>query len=100
MPTAPPQAPAPSRNPDLVVPPGPNGAPVWGSKNITTVEEAIDTVASVEFKNNPDYAYRGSPRSDGNFDVYVRSLSLEKQGGTGTVGHYKVEPDGNFVLVK
>ncbi|MDO4919155.1 MAG: hypothetical protein Q4A22_06425 [Kocuria sp.] len=67
--------------------------------NITTPDEAIALVSRVEFKNNPDFTYAGFPNQDGSFEVVVRSRSLQKGGGSGTVGRYRVTRDGNFTLI-
>ncbi len=61
---------------------------------ITTPEQAIDVMME-HFDYNPDFIYDASLNEYGNFDVRIRSLSIIEDGGSGTVGIWEVQPDGN-----
>lgn len=63
--------------------------------NISTPEQAIEVIQRAD-NYNPDLTYVASPNEYGTFDVSVRSLSLQAQGGSGAVEVYEVRPDGNF----
>ena len=65
--------------------------------NVATPEQAIE-VLEVALDHNPDLTYVAHLNEYGTFDVTVKSISLASGGGTGTVGTYEVNQDGNYVL--
>lgn len=64
--------------------------------SITTPEQAVE-VLEAALDHNPDLTYVASLNEYGTFDVTVKSISLAAGGGTGTVGTYEVNQDGNYV---
>ncbi|MCC3295630.1 hypothetical protein LJ756_13485 [Arthrobacter sp. zg-Y411] len=62
-----------------------------------TADTAQQIVAD-SLQNSPDLVYDVFEEPDGSFEVKVRSKSLAEQGGSGTVGRYKVSPTGALSL--
>ena len=98
-PPAPDAAPAPTSEPELEAPARENGNPnsfmsFEPQELITTSEQAIDVMME-HFDYNPDFIYNAIPNEHGNFDVTIRSLAIIEDGGSGTVGIWEVEPNGN-----
>lgn len=65
--------------------------------NVSTAEGAIEVLQKA-FDYNPDLTYDAHANEYGTFDVTIRSLSIIAEGGSGAVGTYEVNSDGNYFM--
>ncbi|UON92388.1 hypothetical protein MUK71_01650 [Arthrobacter zhangbolii] len=78
-------------------PPAVSAPALPGAQAPLTADTAQQIVAD-SLQNSPDLVYDVFEKPDGSFEVKVRSKSLAEQGGSGTVGLYKVSPTGALSL--